>query len=266
MIRLLTLISRLPFWWLYRLSDILFLFAFYLVRYRRNTVLSNLEKSFPELSKRNLHCIVKSFYRHFGDIIVESLKLRTVSKSSLRKRLDINMGPLTELLEKNEPVIIYGSHYANWEWIISLPWLTGTAMTGIYKPLKNTSIDQWIYEARSRFGSQLLEFKGSMNKIRSINGAHLIYLISDQFPPNDYTEIGFLNQNTRFHASIDRIHNNLKLTPVFCSVSKVKRGYYTVDFQVLSGENMAQAYARKLEQKIMEEPSLWLWTHRRWKN
>ena len=55
-------------------------------------------------------------------------------------------------------------------------------------------------------------------------------------------------------------------------VESLKRGYYRARFEVITDNPAATnpteitlAYARLLEQNILESPELWLWTHNRWK-
>ena len=45
---LLGAVAHLPFWFLYGVADILFVLAYYIVRYRRRLVARNLAESFPE--------------------------------------------------------------------------------------------------------------------------------------------------------------------------------------------------------------------------
>ena len=56
-------------------------------------------------------------------------------------------------------------------------------------------------------------------------------------------------------------------------VERKRRGYYEVSFQKLSDEpkdikdyDITEAYFRALEKTIINQPELWLWTHRRWKH
>ena len=41
-------ISWLPFWFLYRLSDFIFFVLYYLIRFRKDIVVQNLTRSFPD--------------------------------------------------------------------------------------------------------------------------------------------------------------------------------------------------------------------------
>lgn len=50
---LIWLVSFLPLWLLYLLSDVLYYIIYYVVRYRREVVWVNLRNSFPEKMKLN---------------------------------------------------------------------------------------------------------------------------------------------------------------------------------------------------------------------
>ena len=62
---ILRLFSRLPLWMLYRISDLLFLLVYFVVRYRRKVVRENLSRSFPDRSKQERRLIERRFYRFF---------------------------------------------------------------------------------------------------------------------------------------------------------------------------------------------------------
>lgn len=42
------------------------------IHYRRDLVMMNLARSFPEKKYKELKVIMKDFYRHFGDIVAET--------------------------------------------------------------------------------------------------------------------------------------------------------------------------------------------------
>jgi KDO2-lipid IV(A) lauroyltransferase len=60
---------------------------------------------------------------------------------------------------------------------------------------------------------------------------------------------------------------------IFAMMHKEKRGYYRSRISLLSDHSAQRhegeitlAYIRILEQSIRENPSMWLWSHRRWKH
>src|SRR3989344_2786043 len=87
---LIYLVSIMPFWILYGISDILFVLVYYIFGYRKKVVMMNLQNSFPEKSVKELKLIERKFYRHLCDTIVETMKLLTISKNALRKRVSFD--------------------------------------------------------------------------------------------------------------------------------------------------------------------------------
>ena len=81
------LMSLLPLSVLYLVSDGLFYLVFYVVKYRRPLVKKHLADSFPEKSEAERLKIEKEFYSWFCDYIVESIKLFTMSKKQVMKRM-----------------------------------------------------------------------------------------------------------------------------------------------------------------------------------
>jgi len=81
------LVALLPFPVLYLLSDGLYLLMSRVVRYRHKVIWKNLKNSFPEKTDNELRLIERGFYHWFCDYIVETLKLMTMSKMQLMKRM-----------------------------------------------------------------------------------------------------------------------------------------------------------------------------------
>ena len=76
------LLSLLPLCILYIFSDLLYYPLYYLFRYRRKVVRTNLNNSFPEKDKKEIVQIEKKFYHFFCDYIMETIKLLSMSKSN----------------------------------------------------------------------------------------------------------------------------------------------------------------------------------------
>lgn len=68
-------------------SDLLYIPLYYGVRYRRNIVRKNLVGSFPEKSQEEIIRIEKKFYHFFCDYMVETIKLFSMSKKQIMRRM-----------------------------------------------------------------------------------------------------------------------------------------------------------------------------------
>ena len=63
---------------LYLVSNFLAFVLSKLLKYRYQIITKNLSKSFPDKTKGELHKLRNSFYHHFSDLIIESLKGFTI--------------------------------------------------------------------------------------------------------------------------------------------------------------------------------------------
>ena len=134
------LISLLPMRIHYLFSDFLYLLVYYVVRYRVKLVRKNLADCFPEKSAEELRKTEKAFYHWFCDYIVETIKLISISKKELQRRMVFKGTEVVdEIVESGQSCAAYLGHYCNWEWITSLPlWVTPKAQCGqIYHVREN---------------------------------------------------------------------------------------------------------------------------------
>ena len=81
------LISLLPWGALYALSDSLYYLVDYVIRYRRHLVRKHFHDCFPEKSEAERLRLEKEYYSWFCDYIVETLKLFTMSREQMMKRM-----------------------------------------------------------------------------------------------------------------------------------------------------------------------------------
>ena len=84
-------VSLLPYPVLYGLSNCLYYIFYYVVGYRKAVVVRNIENSFPGKTQAERVQIIKEFYRHFCDLMLESLKVFTISRKDVVVRMTFNL-------------------------------------------------------------------------------------------------------------------------------------------------------------------------------
>ncbi|MGK6352907.1 lysophospholipid acyltransferase family protein [Parapedobacter sp. DT-150] len=271
------LISLLPFWTLYALSDVLYVILYYVVGYRKDVVFENLRNAFPEKTDDERRGIAKKFYRFLPDLIVESIKMRSISAKAVNKRMVYHQ---PEELERHfnhgKDVIALTAHYGNWEWgIHKISLSTSNPALIIYKPLTNKTMDEVYNGIRSRFGAIMVPMKQTLRKILEYrNRPHISVFVADQTPnrlESDYF-VRFLNQDTLVFTGAEKIAKKTNAPVIYCHIDRIKRGYYRCTFTTLT-ENPADTaeheitdlYNKFTEDIIRRKPEWWLWSHRRWK-
>ncbi len=272
------ILTLTPFWLVYRISDFIYILTFYVLKYRKKVVVQNLENSFPEKSTEEINKICKDFYKYFIDFMLETFKTLSMSKKQAIKRSPFDpdsFNLLEKLYADNKDIILVLGHYGNWE-------LAGASFSSqcshqlyvIYKPLSNKYFDKLMYDMRTRWGTKLIRLKetyAEMKKIKYTKSATGFIADQTAMPENAYWTT-FLNQETPVFWGTEKIAKKLRYPVVYMTVKKVKRGYYKIYTELLfekpettvDGE-ISEAHTRKLEKDILEQPEIWLWTHRRWK-
>ena len=267
-----------PFFLLYLVSDLMYFFMYYILKYRRKVVYSNLKNSFPEKSEEGIIEIIKAFYRNLSDILVESVKGYSMSPESFRKRYKIeNFEFVAQYLKSGRTVIALASHYGNWEWgVEAVAPVFQEKVVALYKPLSNKYIDKYLDEKRKKGGMHLVPITETREIFEeSVNNPTLFIMAADQNPGKVSKAIWvpFLNRETACLHGPESYAKRYNTPLVYFDVQRVKRGYYTLYIKDLY-ENPAQTemgfvtglYMQTLEKIIKDKPGNWLWSHKRWKH
>lgn len=275
---LLKVIARLPLPVLYIFSDIFFFLMFYVVRYRHTVVMENIRGSFPEKSEHEIEKTALHFYRHFSDLIVESLKNIGDQREQIRRRIRFtNPELLTKNYNEGKSIILYSAHIGNWEWFNLLPVMFKFQAIAFYQPLSDSISDQLIKESRERYGLRAVPSAQAFKALKKLNdqGIQTISLVlGDQSPAPNGTMvwIPFLNRETAFLVGAGKIAKKLGHEVIYPHFRKTKRGYYEVELIPVPSDPddsseypYIRGYAQLLEENITKEPALWLWSHKRWK-
>lgn len=271
------LFSLLSFRVLFGISDVLYLLIYYVFKYRLKVVRSNIEGSFPEKSKVENIKIEKRFYRHFCDLLVESIKLFNISEASLKKRL-VSENPelLNAFFDEGKSVIAVCGHHNNWEFVgVGMPFLSKLSPQGIYKKLTNKVLDQALLKSRNKYGTNAVEMREAASMFQNLSKPSFMVFISDQSPSNvkNVVWVNFLNRETAVMVGAERFAVKYNIPVVFMELIKVKRGFYRAHFTTLTSEpksllpgEITKLHTQALEKLIKEKPEFWLWSHKRWKH
>jgi len=271
-------VSLLPFPVLYKISDLLYYLFYYGLGYRKKVVLKNIQQSFPEKSAGEHIVICKKFYRHFCDLILESLKVFTISEKEVRKRMIFkNPEFLNAYFHQKQSIIIAGGHYNNWELFavaVDSPMLHHAI--AIYKPLSSKFFDSKMRATRSKYGLTMVSTKiiKQVFEDEKDNLTATIFGI-DQSPAKAAKShwMKFLQQDTAVLFGTEKYAKEYNYPVVFGHITKEKRGHYSFEFfpvcdhplQTSHGE-ITQKITNMLEDDILKQPEFWLWSHKRWKH
>lgn len=284
MVFLLRSLGRLPLSTLYGIGWVVYFVTFYLLRWRRDLAVRNLERSFPEKSAAERAQILRQSYRNMSQVVVELVWGWRASADDLKTRMVVDNPELVaRYVAERRSVILLTAHICNWEWLLPGGGAHfGIPIDAVYKPIRVASLDAYMREARSRFGGQPIPIKSfAFEMLRRAGQPRAYGMVADQTPLKGMEKhwTCFLHQDTAFFVGAEKIARFLDAAVVYVAMRRLKRGCYAVHLHVLAeppydhdendqayaGAWIVEAYARKLEAEIRASPADWLWVHNKWK-
>ena len=260
------------------LSDILFLIAYHLVRYRRRVTRDNLTHAFPDTSPADRRRIERAYYRHISDLLVEAVHNLYASPKAIKDRYRfVNPELVNRYYEQGSSIVLMSSHYNNWEYMIpSLNFQIRHHAVGVGKPLQDRGA-RYITRRRGRYGTEIVD-QTDVRQVMDYYHRHHVpvayMMLSDQSPSNVHKSFWttFFHQETPFLYGAEYFARKYDMPVIYYEVRKLRRGFYEVHFSLLCDNpqevpqyTIVSRYVSQLEKTISARPEFWLWSHRRWK-
>ncbi len=272
LVALLKIISILPFWILFGISDFFYLLIRYIFKYRNAVILENLRFAFPEKDRTELNKIRNKFYQHFCDIFFENIKLYSMSFKQAKKRISIKEEvDLDTYFENGESIILLGMHHNNWEWSSFLQTKLKHKLLIVYNPMRgNQAMEKFLLHSRQKWGCIFIPVHKSNRIVLEFNkrGEPIVLgLGADQSAAaNSKLWATFLNREAPFFPGPEKIAKRTNQPVYFHRTRKIKRGFYEIELiklienpKELESKEILLMYIKKMEEIIKNEPENYLW-------
>ena len=274
---LLWIFSLLPIQILYLISKIIRFIVYDILCYREKVVIDNIQNTFIEKSQTEVIELKNNFYDYFFELIVEIIKLLSISKDELNKRFTFsNINVIKQALKQNKSVIVVVGHYGNWEWALrSASNLIDIKIIGVYKRINNTIFEWLLLKIRSNTNVLPVEIKSLPRELVNNNEKKIYAMVADQSPTLEQSNvrINFLNRDTLVYTGVEKISKKYNMPVFYLNIKLTSKGYYESTFEEINSKNIngkkleiTKEFFSKLENQIKSEPRLWLWSHKRWKH
>lgn len=264
------------------------------VRYRRDVVMTNLSRSFPEKKYDELRDICNRFYEYLGRVIGEAVWFGASSAKKLKKtgiaRI-VNPEEVNRFYREGHSVYVLASHNGNWEIY------GGYASYGVgeqvlypekdicmvYRQLSSKAWDRFMYRNRiapiidNRNYHGLVEtFEIMRYAFNNRKEAKLYNFITDQHPYSESSKVpvrrGFLGQETFTMNGGAALAKILGMPVVYMNMKIADDRSYEIKYTPICDnaadmeiDDIMDRYYELLEQDIKEQPWNYLWSHKRWK-
>ena len=271
------LLSLLPLRLLYFISDGIYALLYYVLKYRRDIVMTNLDIVFPEKTTAEKIQIAKAFYHNFTDTFIEVVKMLSMSAAESMRRVTGDYSGIEEAIKSGKNVQLHAMHNFNWE-LVQWTVVRSVDITflGVYMPISNKTLNTFFFNLRKKYGTVLISATAFKKGFDEVVPAHYaLMLAADQNPGNlnSVFWLYFFNKATAFVAGPEKGARQKDTAVVFVNFYKTKRGHYhftstlaTTEPNHLPEGELTRMFVRHVEGCIRANPSNYLWSHRRWKH
>ena len=290
---LMRLLALQPLWMHQKWAKLFRWLLLHVLHYRRQVVMVNLARSFPELKYGELKQIEKDFYLHFCDVVTETIWFAGAADHERLHKQEIvrvtNPEVINEVFLHTPGVVMLTSHCGNWELSggIEHYFYDGAKMafdehtySVVYKRLESDFWDEIM--ARNRCAAIqdrancCVESKDILRYAIAHRHEHHIYLFpTDQYPYGYAASapVGeFMNQPTKTMTGAAALACRMGFCVVYLGMNRTARGRYEMTYTVITRdagamtpEAVMRSYYDLLETDIRRDPGNYLWTHKRWK-
>lgn len=288
-------IQRLPLKFHYFWGKAFTFVARDLMHYRRDVIITNLSRSFPEMKYKEISELTHDFYDHLGEIFAEAMYFggchRDGEKLHASNLCSITNPEVFLSAYKNSPsVMVMTSHFGNWELLGGLLYyfygVPEEEVPGeddacfIYKKLSSPFWDKFFTVNRTGVMSE--NFKGCIESksvlrwaLEHRNEQKFYVFPTDQFPYKGIIrhEISsFMGQKTYAMEGGTALARKLGMSILYMSFDRVKKGHYDVTFKEIcpnasevQTQDVLEKFYSFLEEDVKRNPANYLWSHKRWK-
>ena len=249
--------------------------AFWLASSRRKITIKNLSTCFPDKTAVEVRKLARKHFHYLvTGVFTMTIAWWASPKRGERLLLSSSRKELEKLLEENQNIIILAPHFTSLEFL-GMALFSEFHMTSMYQQHKNPAIDKFIRSRRSRFGSELFNYKGSMTPlIKSIRKGTPFYYLPDQDPGKTRGVFApFYGIPTATFPALSKIARlgDAKVIPCIAKLLPYGRGFEIIFDEPLkhypSGDEIEDAAImnRAIEKLIEYAPAQYFWSHKRFK-
>jgi len=242
----------------------------------------NLRIAFPEMGDREMSRIVRLCYIRMGTSAAEFIHIPKMDDRYIAENFRIEGAEHIEKATEERGIAPLGmtGHFGNWELFAFVQGVVFAPIAFIVRPLKSETLDRIVTERREWAGNRVIRKEESAKLVmRELRRKTLVGILMDQnvdthkgvlvdfFTRKAYTTFGIarlaLAMQTTIHPgfifrdSRRKFHHTLRWGPPIPMDPEAPREEEVV--------RLTRRCNEALEKAIREDPTQWLWFHRRWK-
>lgn len=237
---------------------------------------TNLRIVFPQASDAEIAQLLRAQWDNTGRTFLELLIMDRIIRDKSRVTV-INGERLEEIARHKEPVVFVSGHFANFEVMPAVIVNSPVTSQITYRAMNNPHVEKRVRDYRFRYGVRYFAPKGgdgARELLAALGRGDSVALMNDQkfnggvaaplFGVMAHTAPGPSRLALRFDTvlqpmSVQRLNKARFQVVVHPPIALEKTGDMAVDIE--AGVRKVNAF---IEERVLERPTEWFWTHKRW--
>ena len=241
----------------------------------KKKIVANLKKAIPNLSDVEINSIIKNMWSNYGRILSEYVYLKNFRNSKLDKHLVIQGKEiLNEIKNNSEKVIFVSGHFNNFELMAMQIEKSGINLAAIYRPLNNIFLNKIMENIREKHicKKQIKKgISGMRELLKLYKDGYSVALMIDQ-RVSEGIKSNFFNHPASTTTIPAQLIKKFKCKVVPIYIERIDKINFKMTInnpimfeQNLTIEEITEKLNKWLENKILQNPEQWIWSHGRWK-
>lgn len=261
------------------LGALLGMLWFDVLRIRRQIVIDNITKAFPDLSHSEKVKLGRRSLVNLGRNFVDYSWLPVLDKNNFREHFEFhNLQVLDEALSKGKGVLLLTLHLGHGDMACAGLSLLGYRVFMVSKFFKVQWLNDLWFGMRRKLGTEFIAPRNStFPLLRALKANSLVILPLDQFTgPPIGVRTTFFGHETGTAAGMALMADRSEASVVAAYTVRTLSGKHAVYFGPvmpvkLEGDReqslvtVTQQFNDQLEEFVKMHPEQWMWIHRRWK-
>lgn len=269
-------LNRLPRSWALALGRLLGGLLYLVLPYRKDVAWQNLSRAFPNLPPHRRRAILRRTYQHFGMVLMDFVRMPTISIGRLGSIVDFDETHVREARERGSGAVIMSGHLGNWEMaILSIGWW-GYPLTTVVIRQRGPG-GSFLEAVRNATGSRTISKKTpTRTMLDLLHEGNFLGMAGDQDARKSGVWVTFFGRPSSRPrgGAVFALKTGAPMFAGWCLLQK--DGHYRLGFTPISTENLpwnrdqavqslTQRYTDALEEAIRRNPAQYFWFHRMWK-
>lgn len=267
-----------------RLASFLAFLWFDFFRIRRQVIIDNIAKAFPDWSTAERIRIGRESLFNWALTFVEYAHFPSINKQWVQQNFEIvNRHHFDDVMKEGKGAVMITLHMGNGDLACAALSLSGYPISMVSKIFKWKTLNDFWFALRERVGIQLIPPRdASFAVLRAIKNGRIVIFPLDQYTGNPIgIKTSFFGIETGTAMGPAIIADRSACPVILCYTLRLPDGRHQImveriDRVALQGPKDSEERNRAIKEKIQEwndqiekwvrrRPEQWMWLHKRWK-